>query len=209
MTVAAGAFVAEILGDDAFALGDELHAVCIHHLAAIHPLVAAVPYAENDPSLRFAVYLHSVIAATPATGHIVSPHWVFQRGDLAVKCRDVAVGRRGVIQMHRSGVAPLLEIEVRVLQCGTIENERVEISHRFSLFIERGKREGLVTRFWEDEFAESRSNKIGAAASHLCDARVSGNGQLQFVFRPGRQPKRYRTLELARGFEFAEPGDCN
>ena len=54
--------------------------------------------------------MHAQIAAMPAAGLEVSPKRSFHPGHLAIECIYVGGAAHGINQMHRGGVAALLEI---------------------------------------------------------------------------------------------------
>src|SRR5438552_9482480 len=65
MAMPAGPFVAEVVGVDAIALGEQHDAIGLGDFLAIDGFLPGVPDAEDDPALRLAVDLHPEIPAMP------------------------------------------------------------------------------------------------------------------------------------------------
>ena len=205
MAVTTGAFVAEIAGVHTFALGDERRAVRGIYPVAIYGFLAAIPNAEDDAAFRGAVDLHAEVTAVPAAGFKIGPQGRLHAGDFAVESVNVRDAGRGIGEMHGSGVAAFLEIEMCTRGGRAIQGKRFNPASSGALVIQGFQGDGLVAGGSD---GEGPKVDVGGRVARPGDGGLMGgasHGEAELAGLAGRQMELHGAGEVAGVFELAKP----
>ena len=205
--MSARAFIAEVATKNIFALSNQCHPISGADFITTHRFIAAIPDRENDASLRWAIHLHTEVAAMPTAGHVIRSHRVFLRACLAIKSSHLHILRLRVAEMNGCRIAPLFLISLNASGGWTIELERYHIARLGACGIFRTQFDLLVAYFRDAKRPKVDQHILIALALKVHFARGCADQQRQLRFLALRQTHGHHTSDLAGFREAWIPND--